>query len=228
MDRRDRGDVNPSADCARGSGKPAAPLLCSRIDGVDGPPHPTRDLGIDAPIFSIGFGMGRRDSRWSAIRAAYPDASRSEIVKLCRADYLWLFHYDGQWLEEHQLPNKPSPSPCVGQPGSKLLTSENDRTLAEKVAAAGEQLRILPGHPKRVTLTQLCAHVPGLKSACRKLTSLPYTAAAVETSVESYEQCALRRIAFVVAKYSGPGSCLTLAQLTFLADVNRPSFSSQH
>jgi hypothetical protein len=36
LDGRDRDVVNPAADYARGSGKPAAPLSCSRIDGVDG------------------------------------------------------------------------------------------------------------------------------------------------------------------------------------------------
>lgn len=190
---------------------------------------PSRPGGASPTLRAAKRPRQRRDgdevrARWSAVRAMYPDASRTELHQLCLAEHTWLFRNDHQWLKEHQPPKKPLVRPRVEQRLSKRWTGENDRALAEKVVAVSAQLRTLPGRPKRVTLKLLYAHVPELRSACRKLTSLPHTAAALETSIESYEQCAVRRIAFVVAKYTQLGSCLKTSELTFLADVNRPSF----
>jgi hypothetical protein len=151
-------------------------------------------------------------------------------IKLARtADYQWLRIHDRQWLQDN-FPTRPNAKKQAGTTNDRQFspgrTRIEDKSLALKIATVSNELTAQVGRPKRITLGSLCARIPELKAARRHLPELPYSANALQRAVETFEDCAVRRIAFVASSCRRTGRSVTCAQLALEAGVFVPRYQN--
>jgi hypothetical protein len=135
---------------------------------------------------------GYRDKNRAAFIScleANPDATRTDLYKICGGPVDWLKKRDTEWFLEHL----PHPRKAAVVPMEPYVDWEiRDQQLASEIRSAGVHLLKLPGRPIRITATRLLKLSKGNRYSLKK--NQTKARAALEATVESDKIFALRQI----------------------------------
>lgn len=142
-----------------------------------------------------------------------PWVSRSVLITLAPHLIDWLRRWDKSWLET-RLP------PARKRPYRKAVINwgEQDPILSEAVRNAVSQIHSV-AIPRRVSITAIIRLVGRRAWIEKSLDKLPLTATALATRLESYEDYAVRRIAWAVDSFRKEGVTPTRAMLIYRAGI---------
>lgn len=134
-----------------------------------------------------------------------PRLSRTEIRKLMKKQYIWLYRHDKVWLMEN-LPACIDKIEIDNKSGTRIDWNERDRQIYNVIKTEYEKI-ISSGKLVRITKSLL-----GKKAGCNSLLyknidNLPQTSLILEQICESIEEYQIRRIKFVAERlYKEKGS----------------------
>ncbi|MCQ3979875.1 MAG: hypothetical protein DPW09_41190 [Anaerolineae bacterium] len=155
---------------------------------------------------------------WLTVVAQYPEAGTTALRRQFPYEYDWLFNYDRDWFDAH----RPSPRPHVSVP-SRIDWSARDAQWAAAIEATAHRLKTTPGRPFRISRSLLMDSVKASHALHEKANELPLTLQALETYAETYEDFAIRRIAWCTERFRQEGRCPTRYQLANRASVDGKS-----
>jgi hypothetical protein len=151
---------------------------------------------------------------WLTLRRANRSASRNELIAMASFLYSWLRKNDSNWIEEH--------SPPVVKKNRRIKRinwNKEDRKLVAAIDAVAQRVNNLPGIPVRISVAAITRETGRRAWIERKLDHLPLTAKAIKTHVESFENHAIRKIAWAAACFRQEGIRPTRYQLIARAVV---------
>lgn len=128
----------------------------------------------------------------------HPDATRTDLYKICGGPVDWLRRRDPEWFLEHF----PKPRKAAVVSVEPYVNWEmRDRQLASEIRAARAHLVELPGRPIRITATRLLKVAAVSRYSLKK--NLDKARAALEDTVESDQSFALRQIKWFAQREPG-------------------------
>lgn len=139
---------------------------------------------------------------WLAHLKENPNASRSQLTRKAAGLSEWLRLNDEKWYEAH-LPPKRTPHP----PRRCLDRESNDIKLSAEIRDAVARLKSSPGHPVRITISEIIKEVGRMGWIYRRRKDFPLTTRTIAECSESMETFALRQVRWVEGYYSREGIC---------------------
>lgn len=161
-------------------------------------------------------------ARWSEIMELFPDKTKTELRRLAKAEYTWLYRYDRDWLNA----NSPSPLQRKKHIDNRVNWVIRDEELAERVKVAAEEIRKLPGKPVCLTISSIGKRLGELALLQKHLTKLPITKAMLEAMVETVEDFQVRRVRYAAEKLRERGELLRIWKIVREAGL-RPGYSER-
>lgn len=140
--------------------------------------------------FSINLKESYRET-WQNLKYEHPEASKSELRKLGKATYIWLYRNDRDWLSE----NSPAESSYVYK-NTRVDWHLRDNEVLEKAKKAVKEISVSHSKPERITIGRIGKMI-GMSSLLEKhMDKMPKTQEYLKKAVESSEQYAIRRISW--------------------------------
>jgi hypothetical protein len=155
----------------------------------------------------------RHRATWLAVRRASPELGITALAACARSSLDWLRRHDADWMSKHLPPGQWRPK-TVDWPA-------RDATLASAVTDVAKRLRNAPGRPVWITRHLLRQHVPSGGFMAFHHKRLPLTEVALDASVETAEEYALRRLAWAKQSYLEEGCCPARWRLVARASLRR-------
>lgn len=167
---------------------------------------------VPSPREKMDFDIQRETyrQRWLDLIAENPAATRNELRRLDSKADQWLHQHDADWLAQNSPPSKKA----------MPLWADCDDEYLEKLENAVEQIRTVPGIPKRLSLAAI-GRTAGITKPQIRLVSdyLPKTKAFVVANTETHEQWQKRKILWVVTQMRGRGELLTVYKVRHAANI---------
>lgn len=127
---------------------------------------------------------------WLALRAQHPQTGRKGLRSLAKADYVWLYRHDRDWL----LTNLPPARSRKRSGKPRVNWAMRDRDLAARILPAALEIRECAGKPVRVTVSAIGKKLGVLVLLQKKLAKLPKTRANLERVLETRKDFQVRRV----------------------------------
>ncbi|WP_423680476.1 TnsD family Tn7-like transposition protein [Undibacterium sp. WLHG33] len=134
-------------------------------------------------------------------------------------DYIWLYRHDRLWLLQ-AIGNPPQKSNVRN---SRINWAERDAVLAEAVSRHSQMLYALE-KPVRITKSSIGRSIGNLAAMEKHLAKLPFTAATLNSQIETIEQFQCRRLQWAKLQLSARQEYVRRWQLIRLAGL-KPPFS---
>lgn len=166
--------------------------------------------------------LNKYRARWLEIVEHFPGKTKTELRRLAKADYAWLYRHDRDWLNEHS----PTPINRMKYTDRRVNWVKRDEELAERVAMAAEEIRQLPGKPVCLTISSIGKWVGQLALLQNHLAKLPKTKSILEAVVETAEDFQVRRVGYAVEKLRERGELLRTWKIVREAGL-RPGYSEK-
>jgi transposase len=131
---------------------------------------------------------------WIHIVKNHSDLSKSELSKMAKKEYAWLFKYDCDWLDEHSPEARYKYEPPV-----KFFNwQKRDEELAEEVLIAARTIKELTGKPTHVTVKSIGTVINQYPTIANHISKLPNTKKALGSVTETVEAFQIRRVKYII------------------------------
>ncbi|WIF95475.1 TnsD family Tn7-like transposition protein [Caminicella sporogenes] len=143
-------------------------------------------------IFDENIKNNKR-KEWLQLQSKYPNKSKTELRKLNKGLYMWLYRNDRQWLDANS-PNCKE----VENNFNRIDWEERDKEIYYKVKKAVSKIEEKDGKPKRITVSLIGSEL-GIKSLLEKhLDKLPMTKKYLDTVVDDIRDYQIKRIKWAI------------------------------
>lgn len=135
-------------------------------------------------------------NQWLKLQKTYYSETKTQLRKRCPEIYMWLYRHDRQWLDIH--------SPACKRPKpeqDKVDWQTRDDTIAAAIAAAYDAILAEQTKPVRITKTLLARKAAYLAMIEKHATSIPKAMAMLVSRIETRQEYALRKIAWLMKCY---------------------------
>ncbi|MGG2014050.1 TnsD family Tn7-like transposition protein [Bacillus sp. S10(2024)] len=122
----------------------------------------------------------KQRKKWLEIMDKYPNLTRTQLRKYLQKEYIWLYRYDRQWLEENSPPS--TRAVCKED---KIDWGERDILLSEKIPNAVKNIKGRKDKLQRVTITTIAKYIDGYSYIPKYLSKLPRTKKKIEQFIEN-------------------------------------------
>lgn len=137
---------------------------------------------------------------WNEMKNRYPELSKTEIRKLNKKLYTWLYRHDREWLNN----NSPSIKKVVSI-NNRVDWSLRDKEILEKVKVLVNGIIASKDRPERITISRISKKI-GLSAIIEQhLDKLAETKAYLMTVVEDIETYQIRRVKWVAENLYSQG-----------------------
>jgi len=139
-------------------------------------------------------------SVWLSAVKENPDKSKTELRKLVKAHFIWLYRHDKEWLDA----NSPKYEKMYKE-NYRVNWVERDIWVLNKVKNVVEDILALEGKPVRVSLSKIGKMIGLLALLEKHLERLPQTKVYIEAVIETDCDYRKRRIRWAICELSNLG-----------------------
>ena len=176
----------------------------------------------DLPVSDFLSELSKYRALWLEIAEHFPGKTKTELRRMAKAEYAWLYRHDRNWLNEHS----PIPIRRMKYTDRRVNWVKRDEELAERVVIAAEEIRQLPGKPVRLTISSIGKRAGELALLQKHLAKLPKTKAVLEEMVEAAEDFQVRRVKYAADELHKRGELLRTWKIVRVAGL-RPGYSKR-
>ncbi|UYM15456.1 TnsD family Tn7-like transposition protein [Endozoicomonas euniceicola] len=144
----------------------------------------------------------------------YKNSSRSDVKRVCRISYYWLYKHDREWLSS-TLPDKLKRYPRKDQVNWKKRDTEYKKKL---LAIVKNCMAIEP--PRRITIEWLAKELGTGSALKNQLHNLPLTESYINNVRETVDIFQVRRIAWAIEKIKENNSTVNRHQVSKLTTIS--------
>ncbi|MEG6512524.1 TnsD family transposase [Desulforamulus ruminis] len=148
---------------------------------------PLNDCGIEKRHLSK---VEDYRSRWLMIVEKYSGKSKTELRKIGKAQFAWLYRHDRSWLDE----NSPKPKKRQKHGDFRVNWLQRDQEILNKVIDAVNEIKSREGKLTRVTISSIGKAIGDLCVLQKHLDKLPCTKMLLQKLVETEEDFQIRRV----------------------------------
>jgi hypothetical protein len=141
-----------------------------------------------------------RRRKFLELRRENPELGRSELQVAFNRDYAWFYKNDREWFKKH-LPERRARAKKV----AKSVWAERDGALAAAVRMEADKIRALSGRPVRITETLMAHNLEVGHVWSKRAHILPLTCQALREIAETWDQYAVRRVAWAASHFKSEG-----------------------
>jgi hypothetical protein len=137
---------------------------------------------------------------WNEMKSSYPELSKTELRKINKKIYIWLYRHDKEWLDS----NSPSRKKIV-YINNRVNWKNRDKEILEKVILVVNEIITSKDKPERVTISKVSKKL-GMSAIMEKhLDRLTETKAYLATVTEDIEAYQIRRVKWVAEYLNSQG-----------------------
>ncbi|MCX7745573.1 MAG: TnsD family transposase [Clostridia bacterium] len=163
--------------------------------------HETIKINIsESTIDKNNTMLGYHRSAWISVIQVNPCASKTELRKLAKANYAWLYRHDREWLNE----NSPKPKSILMNKG-RVDWKERDALVLKKIKSVVKDILLAKGKPIRLSLSRIGKNSEQLGLLEKHLDKMPLTKAYIESVVEDDSDYRKRRVRWAVCELNNSG-----------------------
>ena len=153
---------------------------------------------------------------WIEVKAAYPDKSKTELRKIAKSHFIWLYRHDREWLDinspEHQKLQ------CTN---GRVDWVKRDSEVLQEVKKAVEAIRDSKEKPVKISLGRI-GIICGLQGLLEKhLDKMPQTKRYIDKVAETDDSFRRRRIVWAVQELTNSGEELKLWKVMRMAGIRK-------
>lgn len=130
--------------------------------------------------------------KWSTLREEHSNLSKTELRKLDKATYIFLYRHDKEWLDK----NSPEKNNVV-YVNERVDWDERDQAIQEALQNTVEKL-LNEEKPVRLTVSRLGKAIQKLSLLEKKLDKMPISKTYLEGIIESVDEFQIRRVHWAV------------------------------
>lgn len=159
---------------------------------------------------------------WQQGQADNPGSTKTQLRYMYPRSFAWLYRNDREWLRNN------SPLAFKRQSYSFRVDWEGrDRLICDKIKDAVKTLMSIPGKPERVTIARL-GKIAGVLGLVQKhLDKMPITKEYLNSVVESFEDCMVRRVQWAFRESLARAKMPTREDIEQMAGLRRGSYSER-
>jgi hypothetical protein len=153
---------------------------------------------------------------WITTKATYPDKSKTELRKIAKSDFIWLYRHDREWLDinspEHQKLQ------CTN---GRVDWVKRDLEVLQEVKKAVGEIQDSKDKPVRISLGRI-GMISGLQGLVDKhLDKMPQTKRYIDKVADTDDSFRKRRIIWAVQKLTKSGEELKLWKVMRMAGIRK-------
>lgn len=153
---------------------------------------------------------------WIEVKAAYPDKSKTELRKIAKSHFIWLYRHDREWLDinspEHQKLQ------CTN---GRVDWVKRDSEVLQEVKKAVEEIQDSKDKPVRISLGRI-GMISGLQGLLDKhVDKMPQTKRYIDKVADTDDSFRKRRIIWAVQKLTKSGEELKLWKVMRMAGIRK-------
>lgn len=161
-------------------------------------------------------------SNWRKSIKENPDKKKTELRKIAKKDYIWLYRHDREWLEN----NSPIPSKrTVNYNETKWKTRDDE--YSQMVLKVVRELKQLDCRPIKLTKYSIGKNAGIYRVLKYSPERLPKTISLLNSFVETDEEVNIRRIQWATKKLTSEGESITFVKIRKKAGIQTKSLNEK-